>query len=93
MNDQRELTEQEKVRILLLAKEKNNQWSIIGPMMNRNPETIRKFYYNYQKSNQLSPKRGRPPTITDEVKNDVVQSMRQNPTQTLTAKKNFFKQF
>lgn len=90
MSNMNPLTEEEKVQILIYAKEKNNQWGIIGQIMNRNPETIRKFYYNYQKTKELSPKRGRPITITEEVKNDIIESMRQKPTQSLNSISNQF---
>ena len=77
------LTESERLEIIKLAALTNNQWKRIGETIGRNPETCKKFFYSYKKYNTIFPKQGRPKKVDDETEQNIVNSMRNNPLQTL----------
>lgn len=51
--------------------------------MKKNPETVKKIFFRYQKTKKLSPKRGAPFKITTQEKNDICENMKENPTHNL----------
>ena len=77
------LTESERLEIIKLAALTNNHWKRIGETIGRNPETCKKFFYSYKKYNTIFPKQGRPKKVDDETEQNIVNSMRNNPLQTL----------
>lgn len=77
------LTEKQRIEIVKQAETKGHSWKSIGESIGRNPDTCKKFYKAYQTTGTLFPKQGRPKKITDEVKQNVVASMKNNPIQTL----------
>lgn len=80
-----ELSEKEKLEILNLVRIHGKQWKFISTFLpGRTENTIKSFYTRFLKSGTISPKRGRPKQISEEVKNDLVDSVKENPEQTLS---------
>ena len=77
------LSEKEKIHILNLVNQHGHQWKYISEIVNRKPETVKAFYNSYTKFQTISPKRGRSVKITEEVKYNIVQTMKNNPLQNL----------
>ena len=78
------LSEEEKVQILTSAAYLHSpQHTFIGKTMNRSPNTVKKFYHQYQHTHQLSPPRGRPPIIDDLIEEGIIGSVEAYPKQTL----------
>ena len=78
------LTEQNKIDIIVLYHEINNQWTEMSRRLGIPESTIRSFMKRYLQTGTLNVQRGRPITITDEVRNDVVESIESQADQTLT---------
>ena len=78
------LTEKQRLEVIKQAETSGHNWTSIGQSINRSPETCKKFYQSYKKFGTIYPKQGRPPKINDEVKQDVVKSMKNNPKQSLS---------
>lgn len=74
-----EFTEAEKLKIITLVNSIGNEWTRIGREVNHPAESCRCFYNRYLKRGTLSPKRGRPPTITPEKKSAIVEHTEQQP--------------
>ena len=77
------LTEQNKIDIIVLYHEINNQWTEMSRRLGIPESTIRSFMKRYHQTGTLNVQRGRPITITDEVRNDVVESIESQADQTL----------
>ena len=77
------LTEQNKIDIIVLYHEINNQWTEMSRRLGIPESTIRSFMKRYLQTGTLNVQRGRPITITDEVRNDVVESIESQADQTL----------
>ena len=77
------LSEKEKIHILNLVNQHGHQQKYISEIVNRKPETVKAFYNSYTKFQTISPKRGRSVKITEEVKYNIVQTMKNNPLQNL----------
>ena len=77
------LSENDKVKILILIERYGTQWQRISSEIGKNSETIRSFYKQYQKTGLLSPKRGRPIEIDQQTKNGVVNFIQGSPKSTL----------
>ena len=78
------LSEVEKVKILTsIASLHSPKYKMIGEAMNRSPETIKKFNYQYQKTQQLFPQRGRYPIIDTGIKEGIIGSVQAFPLQKL----------
>lgn len=77
------LTEQNKIDIIVLYHEINNQWTEMSRRLCIPESTIRSFMKRYLQTGTLNVQRGRPITITDEVRNDVVESIESQADQTL----------
>lgn len=77
------LSEKEKIHILNLVNQHGHQWKYISEIVNRKPETVKAIYNSYTKFQTISPKRGRSVKITEEVKYNIVQTMKNNPLQNL----------
>lgn len=78
------LSEVEKVKILTsIASLHSPKYKMIGEAMNRSPETIKKFNYQYQKTQQLFPQRGRHPIIDTCIKEGIIGSVQAFPLQKL----------
>lgn len=84
------LSESEKKEILKLVNQFGNQWSLIGNKIGRCKETVKKFYKSYLQFNTISPKSGRPITITNNIKKSVCALMLSYPTQSLEVVSNNF---
>lgn len=86
-----QLTEVERVKILTSAAEIGSpKYKLIGERIQRNPETVKKFYNQYQKTQQLFPKRGRPPIVDTCIEQGIVGSVQHYPDQTLDEISNDF---
>ena len=83
MENKASLTESDRIEIIHLVKTYKNQWKRIGQLINKKPDTVKKFYLRYTKSQTIFPKKGRPPIITQKEKDDVCSLMLKDPTQTL----------
>lgn len=78
------LSEVEKVKILTnIAEYHAPKYKLIGEKLNRSPETVKKFHYQYKITEQLSPPRGRPPIIDTLVQEGLIGSVKAYPQQTL----------
>lgn len=79
-DEKRSLSEVEKVKILTsLASLHSPKYKMIGEAMNWSPETIKKFNYQYQKTQQLFHKRGRHPIIDTCIKEGIIGSVQVFP--------------
>ena len=82
--DRHFLTEEEKIQILKLNDIYPHKWTLIGSMLHIKDTTIKMFVQIYSKTHQLFPKRGAPPTITDEQREDVLTTVSYMPEISLT---------
>lgn len=78
------LTQKEQIDILMFAEKYQNKWKLIGEKVGRSPNTCKHFFYRYQESHQLNQKMGRPPLVTDDIKQAVVGYMLADPLQNLS---------
>lgn len=79
----RKLTEEEKIRIIELVDEYGRQWKLIGEIVGKHPNTCQSFYLSYSKYHTINPTLGRPMTIDQNKKNEVMSSINEKPDQTL----------
>lgn len=79
----RELTEQEKLRVIELVDIYGQSWKLIGTIIGRHRNTCQSFYDSYIRHKTISPTRGRPKTIDSEMKEGVFGSIMKAPDQTL----------
>lgn len=90
MSNKVPLTEREKIQMLWDVEKYGHQWKYIGEKRGRSADTVKSFYKTYMTFGTISPKRGRPKEITDELKEMVVQDMLDNPLQSLQSAANKF---
>lgn len=79
------LSEKERLKIIESVNKYGRKWKFIATQIpNRSESTIKSFYNTYLKKETIFPKLGRPPKITDEVKQEVINSIEEDPEQHLT---------
>lgn len=77
------LTEQEKIQIIENVDTFGRMWTLIGSLLDRNPDTIRSFYDSYLKHRTIFPARGRPRVNDFTLVNGIIGSIQAYPTQRL----------
>ena len=79
------LSEQERLKILELVGKYGTKWKFISTFLpGRTEPTIKSFYNSYQKNGTIFPKRGRPIQITQEKRDGIIKSIKEDPEQHLT---------
>lgn len=83
MSERVYLTEQEKIKIIAMVYVYGHQWKMISETIGHPYETVRSFYKSYIKHDTILPKQGRPIKIDNNLQDQVVKKMEENPTNTL----------
>lgn len=79
------LSEKERLKIINLVNIYGRKWNFIATQMpGRSESTIKSFYNTYEEKETIFPKLGRPVKITAEVKEEVINSIEEDPEQHLT---------
>lgn len=77
-------TEKERLKIVYLVEINGKHWKFIAENIpGRSDSTIKSFYKSYEIHGTIFPKLGRPVKITQEIKDDVVKSIEDDPEQHL----------
>ena len=77
------LTPDQKAKIIEYYGRYNNKWTFIAFRMNLPESTVRSFIKEYKKSGQFQKQLGRPPKITSDQIEGVVQTFEETPETTL----------
>ena len=75
----RTLTEEYKIEILVKYRMYGPKWTIIGKQLQINASTIKSFITSYKNHGTITPKRGRPIEITDDVKFGIIGAVENDP--------------
>lgn len=84
------LTEHEKIEILKAHDKYGSNWTLIGRELSINPNSIRSFFNSFTKHGTLSPRMGRPKTISQEIKDGVIGAVEFYPESKLRDIKSLF---
>lgn len=83
MKNRTELTEKNKIDIIVLYSQINNQWTEMSRRLQIPESTIRSFMNRYLRNPTLNAPKGRPITITDDVREGIVGAVESQADTTL----------
>lgn len=86
----RTLTESDKIEIIVKYRMLGPNWTRISVLLNINPNTVRTFINRYLKNKEISPKRGRPIEIKDDMKQGIIGAVEMDPELSLFDIKDLF---